>query len=163
MKIDSKIFGDIDVSCKEGAYISEKNISNDSRNSKCSLFIGAGFESTEQINKISDLLNDIYELDNFARKKLLNEIQKNNTVLQEYIDFHIEETYGEVADKLGLSNVDNNAFINGLDLCGVGVHINSEKTISLNCDYCIGKDFTHELLVVRFNEIKEITEIAHES
>ena len=163
MKIDNKIFGNINVDAKEGAYISEAAFSNNGRDSRCSLFIGEGFELSEHINLVSNLLDDICKLDEDSRKALSDQNKDNNTTIKDYVEFHLEEVPDEVREKTGNSEISSEAFIDSLDLCGVGVHIDSENVISLNCDYCIGKDFSDELLVVRFNTDKMITDIVNES
>jgi hypothetical protein len=101
--------------------------------------------------------------DRMARDILLRKLRDANSVIIDFIDFHLEEFKEEVKEKLDVDAINHSIFMHGLDLVAVGFHLNDLGALELWCDYSIGKTFSDELLVVRFSSDVKFIEIAHES
>ena len=158
----NSIFGAIELDADDSTSMIVEVVVN-GRTSECHLYIGQGIADDPELTaKTFSLLEKLEQLDDLARDILVLELQASNQLIIDFIDFHLDEVHDKVAEKLGEDDIDHAAFLDGLDLRGVGVHV-SDDTIQFNCDYCIGKDFTDELLVVRFDAEGTFIEVAHES
>jgi len=153
LKVQHDLFGEIEVDATEGAYV---------KGTICGLFIGGGFTTVEQLRQLSELVSDIHALDRRARRALGEAADRDDETIQEYVSLHLDQTFDEVSGKLGSDQPTTQMVIDGLDFCTVAVHIDAGE-LSLHCDYCIGQDFTDELLVVHFDAAGQLTAISHES
>jgi hypothetical protein len=161
MKFQNKKFGTVTIE-KNSPYLKMK-IDVNGRKSNCGLYISddiAGYDKLEK--KVEFLLDRIDELDEKARYILEDELKANNSLITEFIDFHLEEMLDEAQAKLGVDHISHELFIKSLDLKALGFHLNGND-IQCGFDYSIGEEFTDELLVVKFTSDAELIEVAHES
>ncbi len=162
MQLSSPLFGVVETGPDHSIYVVSAITSN-GRPSHCSLFVSDEiFTRPEHVEKAERLLDRLERIDQMARKEIAAGLAAANATIVDFIDYHLEETPDEVAAKLGVGRVGYDVFVAGLDLCGVMVHLNEDR-VRLGCDYSIGKDFSDQLLAVKFDEDGEFLDIAHES
>lgn len=161
MKIESAIFGTVEVG-RAAPYVRYPIVVN-GRKTDCAIFFDDEIEqSSSCVSRCKEMLANTDLLDRRARERLRRELDAGNSTVVDFIAFHLEEVADEIREKLGATTLDQDIFMNGLDLVALGFHLH-HGDIRLNCDYSIGKELTDELLVVKFSSDEKLTGIAHES
>lgn len=163
MKFEDLLFGTVAIDSEEGAYLPPAPITLNQRLAPCSLYIGSevGLEE-KRVATASALLARLNDLDLRARRALAAADFESRVLIDDFIEFHVEEIPEWVIERFGELPKDHQTFLEGLDLSGVGIHA-GETGLSLNLDYSIGRAHSDELLVVKFDENGQVRDIAHES
>ena len=163
MKIETRMFGAVEVG--ESTPYLKQVIQINGQPQNCGLYIADEFsEHASHCLKIAELIDDLDAIDTKARKILHQKLQDENTLVVDYLDYHVEEVANEIKDKLQVSNIDQNLLLQSLDLRAIGFHLEeADHSINLCLDYCPGEEFSDQLLVVKFRENGDLIEVAHES
>jgi hypothetical protein len=164
MKINTKIFGKINFNLAEGIYTT-KQIELNNKSLNCDLYVEEdSFENKEtQVKEAFELIDKLETLVQDAKKKLIQEKQNSNDIIQPFIEFHFDELREELEQKFPGISHDN--FLDFIKLRSVNLigDEEDENKFVIQLDFCIDKDLSDELLVVNFNKRGKIINIAHES
>ncbi|MFI8619175.1 DUF2004 domain-containing protein [Acidovorax sp. NPDC077693] len=163
MHIGTSTFGSIEIG-ESAAYI-KREIKINGLPQNCGLYIAVDFsKNVAQCLRIAELIDNIDAFDSRARARLFKELQEENCLVIDFIDFHLEEFESGIGAKIGNSKIDRNLLLQNLDLRGIGFHLHEAgEDIAFSLDYCPGEEFSDQLLVVKFRENEELVEVAHES
>ena len=111
---------------------------------------------------IEELLNRLPQMIHMAKAEFVERYPEDETV-RVFVDFQMEEidedSLLECFEADDLSEITPEVFSNSLQLCGISINDSVECSI----DLCLDPDITDALLVVRFDQDLEITDITHES
>ena len=133
------------------------------RVSECSLYIGAEVSASAAfVASASKMLDNLDTLDLTARTRFLNDLQHDEERIVDFIDYHLEECAEDVNAKTGDAPTTKTAFLNHIKLVGIGIHV-VDGQLQFGCDYSIGRDFTDQLLVAKFDASSVLHTIAWES
>lgn len=161
-------FGDLDLNNLQEKY--EINIDLHGTNIKIDLNFK---EKTIDLNKASLIQNFISNIDNYnIQNKVL--IQKsydyqNDSVVKEYIEFHLEELDREILGEfIDFDNTNVNPakqLLNQLKLVRVGLYPDGKynSTNFAVYDYTIDRKITDQIIVINTDENNNLEEITWES
>ncbi|MBC2254508.1 DNA-directed RNA polymerase [Listeria ivanovii] len=120
-------------------------------------------EDYQNIARLTDQLPVLYQK---AKTELLQQFTEGNATIDYYFEFHLEELTEDVLAKFALENLENitkDDLVKGLVLSQVWFAQNNKNELDLTFDFNIIPEYSDELLVVRFDNKGEITDIVHES
>lgn len=168
MKIISKYFGEIDATNLEECYESEIKLNN------TDVEIDIWFEEEDKIDettiKKADLfLDKIISYQQIAQNTLDEDI-KNNNVVKEYLEFHLEELDASELSKFNVDTSDDiekqmKQLYQKIKLVRVGLY----PTYAFGCeefavfDFTLSRDITDQLLVVKTSDKGDVLELTTES
>ena len=120
--------------------------------------------TNERIKAIEDMLDNVPKLYEKGKKAILSG-KDSNELIKYFIEFHIEEL-DEIHKIFGVDSNDEISsamFIEKLLPRAVAINVDQDNMIDCTLDFSLPKEYTDELLVVRFNNQYEIYGITHES
>lgn len=158
--LNTELFGTISFDSEDGLW-EYYTIEIDGKEINTRLDIES-YLDPDSAEHIEDLLNRLPQMLHIAKAELVERYPEDETV-RVFVDFQMEEidedSLLECFEVDALSEITPEAFLNALQLCGISIDGNAECAI----DLCLDPDVTDALLVVRFDQDLEITDIAHES
>jgi len=162
MKINNSYFGEINLDPNDLTFHIATFVLN-GRAVQCRIFIGKTVTLNPIfVKKSSDWLEQLEQVDRTMRALLMSNYEAGNDVIESFIEFHLEEVLEPIQKKLNINEITPRAFLNGMDLCGIGIHVDADNLV-FRCDYSIGKEFVDELLVVYSDDKNHFIVITHES
>ncbi|WP_271004770.1 DUF2004 domain-containing protein [Listeria seeligeri] len=163
--INTKLLGELAYDTEKGLSI-DTTVLLDNQEIAIDFDIFENITLTEDYQNIARLTDQIPELYQKAKTELLRQFVEGNATIDYYFEFHLEELTEDVLAKLAVENVENiakDSLIKGLVLSQVWFAQNDKNELDLTFDFRIIPEYSDELLVVRFDDEGEITDIVHES
>jgi|GEM_PF-2124330 len=170
-KLETKLFGEIEVSQKEiynpgdypiAHYESYELVLNE-KEKIVDLHI-FNVLTNDNIKTIEDMLNNVPQMYEEGKKAIFNG-KDSNELIKYYVYFHIEELdeIHELFDVDSNDKISFEMFVEKLDLRAIAINVDKENGIDCTLDFSLQKEYSDELLVVSFNDKHEIYSITHES
>ncbi|MGG0821745.1 DUF2004 domain-containing protein [Paenibacillus turicensis] len=164
ININTSTLGTLEVPISQGLY-KLCNFDLDGQKTSVVLHIFEDFLSTENINLVQNLIEQIDVMYHKAKKHITLFASSNETI-QQYISFHIEELGDELLSLFNIDSMDQltpELFINHLEPRTISVGPHANYDVDCVFDFSLPEDFTDELLVISFDPNLEIYNISHES
>ncbi|KAF1299577.1 hypothetical protein BAU15_02735 [Enterococcus sp. JM4C] len=151
----TKLFGEIKVSLEEGFFDDVEDATNNR-----SFHLDIFDEVTEEKDflKIGKLLDAYHELDQQAKRFLLQEYQKNNPDVHIYYDTYKEELQEELDRAFAPDEQSIEHLINKTEIASIWFNLEDEDILA-TFDYRLLADHGDAILVVRFDDQKRIVDL----
>ena len=126
-----------------------------------SLYIDASVSDASFV-AATELLGGLPMLLDRGRAAIANEATNDPTIRRDFFQFHVEEV-PECLPEAVRDQATNEAFAAALKLVGVGLHSDADCVFQIWLDYSYGREFSDELLSVKFRPDGSIQQVSHES
>lgn len=163
--INTKLLGELSYDTEKGLSL-DTTVLLDNQEIAIDFDIFENITLPEDYQNIARLTDQISVLYQKVKTELLQQFVEGNAIIDYYFEFHLEELTEDVLAKFAVENVENIAkddLIKGLVLSHVWFAQNDKNELNLTFDFNIIPEYSDELLVVRFDDKGEITDIVHES
>ena len=172
MTIKTKHFGSLIYTKEDGADFKVASLELNNKRSQCTLMIFDGFDEQEIVRAI-EIIDNLESLDAISRNEISSSYDSENQTVNDFINEHFND-YGEdiakdIYAKLNVSEQDDLAFIENLELGSVSVSKRADdlNSISTTLDYNVlwsdGISFTDQILAVTFDQEMKFIYLSHES
>ncbi|EAG9321416.1 DUF2004 domain-containing protein [Listeria monocytogenes] len=162
--LTSKLLGKLSYTQEKGT-MTEVNIPLNAKEVTVDYNISENLTSEDYFKGIVTLTDQIPELYQKAKETILAQFDGNDT-LTIYFEFHVDELPEdilEVTECETIENVTKEILVDKLVLSSVWFSETTNNNVDLTFDFKLLSEISDELLVVRFNDKGEITELTHES
>lgn len=126
-----------------------------------SLYVDAGL-SDEVLEDAATILGGILTLEKRGRSAIAKEAKTDEAIMQDFFLFHLEEVPDCLPETVRTAAT-KEAFVEALTLVGVALHGDDKAAFQIVLDYGYGRDYSDQLLAVKFGPDREIWEVSHES
>ncbi|EHP6531347.1 DUF2004 domain-containing protein [Listeria monocytogenes] len=162
--LTTKLLGTLSYTQENGTTM-DAVIPLDGKEVKINYNISENLTSEDYFKDIVTLTDQIPELYQKAKETILAQFDGNDT-LTIYFEFHVDELPEdilEVTECETIENVTKEILVDKLVLSSVWFSETTNNNVDLTFDFKLLPEISDELLVVRFNDKGEITELTHES
>ncbi|EHL5791188.1 TPA: DUF2004 domain-containing protein [Listeria monocytogenes] len=162
--LTTKLLGTLSYTQENGTTM-DAVIPLDGKEVKINYSIFEKLTSEDYFKDIVTLTDQIPELYQKAKETILEQFDENDT-LTIYFEFHVDELPEdilEVTECETIENVTKEILVDKLVLSSVWFSETTNNNVDLTFDFKLLPEISDELLVVRFNDKGEITELTHES
>ncbi|EAG9322298.1 DUF2004 domain-containing protein [Listeria monocytogenes] len=162
--LTTKLLGTLSYTQENGTTM-DAVIPLDGKEVKINYNISEKLTSEDYFKDIVTLTDQIPELYQKAKETILAQFDENDT-LTIYFEFHVDELPEdilEVTECETIENVTKEILVDKLVLSSVWFSETTNNNVDLTFDFKLLPEISDELLVVRFNDKGEITELTHES
>ncbi|EAF8226557.1 DUF2004 domain-containing protein [Listeria monocytogenes] len=162
--LTTKLLGTLSYTQENGTTM-DAVIPLDGKEVKINYSISENLTSEDYFKDIVTLTDQIPELYQKAKETILAQFDGNDT-LTIYFEFHVDELPEdilEVTECETIENVTKEILVDKLVLSSVWFSETTNNNVDLTFDFKLLPEISDELLVVRFNDKGEITELTHES
>ncbi|EAV9986971.1 DUF2004 domain-containing protein [Listeria monocytogenes] len=162
--LTTKLLGTLSYTQENGTTM-DAVIPLDGKEVKINYSIFENLTSEDYFKDIVTLTDQIPELYQKAKETILAQFDGNDT-LTIYFEFHVDELPEdilEVTECETIENVTKEILVDKLVLSSVWFSETTNNNVDLTFDFKLLPEISDELLVVRFNDKGEITELTHES
>ncbi|EAE6299012.1 DUF2004 domain-containing protein [Listeria monocytogenes] len=162
--LTTKLLGTLSYTQENGTTM-DAVIPLDGKEVKINYSIFEKLTSEDYFKDIVTLTDQIPELYQKAKETILAQFDENDT-LTIYFEFHVDELPEdilEVTECETIENVTKEILVDKLVLSSVWFSETTNNNVDLTFDFKLLPEISDELLVVRFNDKGEITELTHES
>ncbi len=126
-----------------------------------SIYISAEV-SDASLRAASTLLSDLLTLRKRGRAAIADEAESDATIMRDFFLLHVEEVPECLPEAVRLTAT-NEAFVGALELVGVAIHPDDEASFQVVLDFSFGRDYSDQVLAVKFHPDGSIWQVSHES
>ncbi len=168
-KINTDMFGELNISIAEGLF-EEYTITLDNKKLHITLDIFDYTVTVDNLTVIEYFLNNVPEMYQISREEIIKN-KDTNEVIRFFLESELECINEDALLKIfqvdSIKQINTELLIEKLELTHIFMSpynsLDSGDVIECTFDFCLDKEYTDELLVMRFNEKLELVGIAHES
>lgn len=161
MEIHHGVFGSFSVVPDDRAYLTATIVLS-GRQSECGLHIDSDLTKAALHNALA-LLETLENLDRQARGFIADASGDDEKLITSFSQEQLDEMPEESLKKLNLLGIDVAGFLKRLKLRAACIRSEEPETFGLVLDYCIGQEFSDQLLCVYFDDNGTIVFVSHES